>query len=271
MGRMRTLKPDFFRSRSLARVPMAARLTFQGLWCEADDHGRGIADARLLKGSVWPLEDEMTSAEVAAHLGDLERTGHIRLYEIAGEAYYEICSWEEHQAAAYRRGDAIHPLPPAHTPSPDMPHDQSCEKVRAARPDVLEVEVEVEQGTGNREQGSPVSDTFGADVPRLCEKLADRVEANGSKRPTVTKAWLTECDRMLRLDGRTAEQVERAIDWCQSDDFWRSNVLSMLKLREKFDQMRLAAQRSNGSRAPNGRRSNLTVLRELAEADEMAG
>lgn len=89
-----------------------------------------------------------------------------------------------------------------------------------------------------------------ADALRICEYLADAIEENGSKRPTITKAWQDEARRMLDLDGRTEAEVIRAIDWCQRGTteratFWRSNVLSMTKLRAKYDQMRLQAQQEH--------------------------
>jgi hypothetical protein len=47
----------------------------------------------------------------------------------------------------------------------------------------------------------------------------------------------------------------RAIDWCQDDEFWRSNVLSMPKLREKYEQLRLqASRRRTGGRPTNDQR-----------------
>jgi hypothetical protein len=79
------------------------------------------------------------------------------------------------------------------------------------------------------------------DVEALCEHLADRIEANGSKRPTITKAWRTACRLLLDVDGRTEDQVHKAIDWCQSDEFWRSNVMSMSALRKQYDALRLKA------------------------------
>jgi helix-turn-helix protein len=85
-----------------------------------------------------------------------------------------------------------------------------------------------------------------ADVERICQHLADRIEANGSKRPTIGKTWRDEARRLIDLDGRTEQQIITAIDWCQSHPFWRSNILSMPKLREKYDQLRLAAQRTPG-------------------------
>lgn len=80
-----------------------------------------------------------------------------------------------------------------------------------------------------------------ADVEQLCQHLADCIEENGSKRPAITSAWRTSARLLLDKDGRTVEQVLRAIDWCQADSFWRANVLSMPKLRDKYDQLRLKA------------------------------
>jgi hypothetical protein len=79
------------------------------------------------------------------------------------------------------------------------------------------------------------------DVEQVCTHLADRIEANGSKRPAITEAWRTSARLLIDKDGRTVEQVLRAIDWCQDSEFWRANVLSMPKLRERYDQLRLKA------------------------------
>lgn len=88
------------------------------------------------------------------------------------------------------------------------------------------------------------------DVDHVCRHLADRIEANGSKRPTITRRWREAARLMIDRDERTAEQIVKAIDWCQDDEFWRANILSMPTLREKFDQLRLAAQRGNARASP---------------------
>jgi DNA-binding Lrp family transcriptional regulator len=94
----------------------------------------------------------------------------------------------------------------------------------------------------------PSSSELRPDVERICTHLADWVEKNGSKRPEIGKRWRTAARLMIDADGRDPEKIMRAIDWCQQDDFWRGNVLSMDKLRQKYDQLRLAAQRSPGRR-----------------------
>lgn len=91
----------------------------------------------------------------------------------------------------------------------------------------------------NLRRGSANADR--PDTERLCEHLADRIESNGSKRPTITTRWRDAARLLIDKDGRTEDQIHRAIDWCQDDEFWRANVMSMPKLREKYDTLRLRA------------------------------
>lgn len=86
------------------------------------------------------------------------------------------------------------------------------------------------------------------DVDRICEALADLVEANGSKRPRVLDAWRDSARLLMDKDGRSEQQILWLLNWCQSDSFWRGNILSMPTFREKFDRLRLAAQREYESR-----------------------
>ena len=108
---IRTIKPQFFRSRKLASVSRDARLTLVGLWVEADGHGRGSADPHVLKGAVWPLDHDITHETVLEHLYDLSDAEQIVLFEVDEEPYFEVVGWEKHQAANYRRGEPQHPSP----------------------------------------------------------------------------------------------------------------------------------------------------------------
>ncbi len=90
-----------------------------------------------------------------------------------------------------------------------------------------------------------LSRTYGDEIHKACNLLADLIEANGSRRPTVSDKWLSDMERLNRIDQRTWEQITKAIEWCQDDDFWRGNIMSPGKLRKQYDQLRLAAQRNN--------------------------
>lgn len=83
---------------------------------------------------------------------------------------------------------------------------------------------------------------FDDEVYQACNLFADLIEANGSKRPTVSDKWLTDMERLHRIDGRSWEQINAAIRWVQNDSFWRANVMSPDKLRKQYDALRLRAQ-----------------------------
>jgi CubicO group peptidase (beta-lactamase class C family) len=65
------------------------------------------------------------------------------------------------------------------------------------------------------------------------------------------RKWAVVADRMLRLDHRDYEKAMGLIDWAESDEFWRTNILSMEKFRKQFDQLEVKRrakkpQRKNG-------------------------
>lgn len=105
------------------------------------------------------------------------------------------------------------------------------------------------------EQEQPENPEPRQDVDRLCLLLADRIITNGGnpekyRAKAKTKAWRDPMRLLLDRDGVEPERVGKAIEWCQADDFWRGVILSPANLREKFDQLRLAAQRNGHGQAP---------------------
>ena len=82
------------------------------------------------------------------------------------------------------------------------------------------------------------------DVRRLCDLLAELMVANGCRPPSITKTgWYDPIRLLIEKDGISPDRVERAIRWCQADEFWRANIHSGKALREKFDTLRQQAAR----------------------------
>lgn len=111
------------------------------------------------------------------------------------------------------------------------------------------------------------------DVEQLCTRLRDRVIENGCKPPKITSAWRTSARLLLDTDHRPLQEALWMIDWCQRDEFWRPNVLSMPKFRDQYDQLVLKAKaevkrnRSGGS-GPGDRRGGRRVdVAALPEED----
>ncbi len=51
--------------------------------------------------------------------------------------------------------------------------------------------------------------------------------------------WTFQIDRLVRLDHRPPEEIRQVIVFAQTSSFWRSNILSAQKLREKYTTLRL--------------------------------
>lgn len=110
MARIRTIKPAFFRSHDVTPLSYRARLTWIGLWTYVDDEGRGRDDARIIKGELWALEDDVTWQEVERDLMELSRSGHVLRYEVSGRQFLAIPTWGEHQVIS-RPTKSKHPAP----------------------------------------------------------------------------------------------------------------------------------------------------------------
>jgi hypothetical protein len=51
--------------------------------------------------------------------------------------------------------------------------------------------------------------------------------------------WALQIDRLIRLDHRPPEEIRQVIVFAQTSSFWRSNILSGQKLREKYTTLLL--------------------------------
>lgn len=55
------------------------------------------------------------------------------------------------------------------------------------------------------------------------------------------QTWAKHIDLMIRIDKRSVEDIRSVMIFCQNDNFWKANILSTSKLREKFDQLMIRA------------------------------
>lgn len=76
----------------------------------------------------------------------------------------------------------------------------------------------------------------------LARYLERNILQNNSKFPqseTQRQRWAKDIDLMLRLDKLDPDDIAEVIAWCQQDSFWRSNILSGKKLRQKYQELRM--------------------------------
>ena len=251
--RIRSIKPEFWRSEDIADLTVEDRLLFIGLWSYVDDNGVGIDRLADVCADLFALDLERdppeTFARVSRGLQNLSEAGRIVRYTVEGKSYLHITNWSKHQR--------IDKPNKARYPHPDAENATIREEVATPSRDPRETPAPGTEEQGNRgtgEQGTcdpadagslsdaasgaDATEATNPDAEALSHYLADRIRTNGNKVRTVGKRWHDAMDRLIRIDGYTPEQIRQVIDWSQGNEFWAPNILSAPKLREKFDTLK---------------------------------
>jgi hypothetical protein len=266
MARIRTIKPDFWSDGKNVALSPLARLLFIGSWNFAIcDNGHLPDDPFGLKLKVLPADD----VDPTELLDELLFSGQVVRGQTAdGRSYLHIPRLRDHQKIDGRwtpRCFVCSQDDPAGTQpaSPELPETHaSLDEARRDSPELPETHP-VREGKGREKNVGNAADAAPSreDVEELCNHLHRRVIENGS-RVNITGKWRDAARLLLDRDERAPAEIHALIDWCQDSEFWRANVQSMPKFREKYDSLRLQAQQRGGLRvvvASDGRRTWTTT------------
>lgn len=265
----------------VAEANPVATLIWPWMLTAFDDWGRAGANSRRLKAQLFPAIPMITIETIEEALGLYQSVGLLQLYEVNGKRYMAIPQdkWYKYQTHMNRKdrrpgkdkmnsdcpapsegiptgphGDAWGTTGPPRGPIPSPSPSPS-----PSRDTAITLEPAKKPRRSKKEEPQ-----FAADSQeyRLAKLLRDRILDNlpTAKVPNDgeprMQSWCKEMDLMLRVDKRDPAEIEELIDWCQRDSFWRSNILSPKKLREKYDQLALKRQergeRSGRSGKPAG-------------------
>jgi hypothetical protein len=123
MGRIRTSKPEWWKSAKWCRLSRDVRSTYKGIWeVMCDDEGRFLADPRQVKADVWPLDDDITPKKLAAWLPKLAdvmvttpdgvKSPAVIFYEVDGVRYGFLPGFVKHQKISHPTPSKL-PKPPS--------------------------------------------------------------------------------------------------------------------------------------------------------------
>ncbi len=224
MARIRSVKPEFWKSVAIARLPHRTRLAFIALWSYVDDNGVGRDVPQLIHGELFALEPDPREAlaNVREDLARLSDEGRITRYTVGGKPYLHITNWDEHQ-----RIDK--PNKPRY-PGPDDPgasvtcgyggsREDPATPSRDPR-DSPEQTQRLEQGSrGAGEQGIPPEAGARADV-------AVAVIADTTTAQILVAEWLDHCRK--RPPGSVVGQVGKLIRQMLEEGIDSSDVRSGL-------------------------------------------
>jgi hypothetical protein len=99
--RIRTVKPEFWRSDDIDALSIPDRLLFIGLWSYVDDSGVGVDKESAIAADLFAgdlaRDPHECSVRVHGGLQRLAQAGLIRRYTVRGRRYIHIVNWAKHQ------------------------------------------------------------------------------------------------------------------------------------------------------------------------------
>lgn len=116
-GRIRSIKPEWLEDELMSQAPDGARVMSIALILLADDYGNGRVNKLQQAARVFPPSDESLEALADSYrrfseaIEILQRLRFIGLYQVAGQHYFTIRKWSDHQKVSHP-GKPLVPGPP---------------------------------------------------------------------------------------------------------------------------------------------------------------
>lgn len=95
--RIRTIRPEFYESETIGALSWDARLVFISLWSYAEDNGVNRDNARLIRGTCFAYDADVSVERIEAALDELESAGCIRRYTQNGKRLLWIPNFHRYQ------------------------------------------------------------------------------------------------------------------------------------------------------------------------------
>jgi len=233
----RSLWGSISTSKKVNRLSLKAALLYTWAIAYFDDYGFQDGDPRILKGTVFPKRDDVTQEEIPGLIEEIIASddGDIplwNLYIVDNEVFLQDPVWFQRQTfhGIRKKPSKILALLTEHQIntglSPELVSEGCASEVKKK---LSEEEV----------KGSEVKCLSTPEAQRLAHLLLERIKVwfPKFKPPERISGWSKPIDEMMRLDGREEKDIEQVIKWCQSDSFWRKNILSGNTLRLKFNRL----------------------------------
>lgn len=115
-------------------------------------------------------------------------------------------------------------------------------------------------------------ETVRPDIDGIIQGFSDLLKANDVKHKPG-QSWHTAARLLIDKDGYTPDQIMFVARFATNDDFWKSNILSIPKLREKFEALKIKAQAQARPKPSTGAQARLQAGFDLLQQTraELAG
>ena len=100
---------------------------------------------------------------------------------------------------------------------------------------------------------------------RIWQDVDNMAPNNTTTQRAKVKNWAEPIRLMIERDNRTHSEIYQLWQWVQSDSFWRANILSPAKLRDKFNDLQIRQNQSTGNIHGKTKSANNVVTDEQLE------
>ena len=259
--RIRSTKPEFWKSRRIASVDWDARLVLKGLESYVDDNGVGVDDIELIVTDVFPRDmfasPRETVARVSAAISTLEQAGLVWRYEGNGDRLLYIAFWEDIQRID-RPGKGRNPRPDGTWNYRDS---EIRESVASPRESVATGTGEQgNRGTGEEHTCSPATpsserapdrfEEFWSHYPRKVGKKAARAKYAAACKRADPQQVIDGAERLAHDPNLPEERfIPHPTTWLERDG-WEDGPLPELTTNRSAERARSGWQAMSGNSAP---------------------
>ncbi len=107
----RILRESICTSSTIERLTWFEEVFFYRLLVQCDDFGRMDARPAVLRSRLFPLREDIDGKAVVKVLERLREVELLELYEMEGQPYLQVMTWEKHQRVRNRREKYPSPFP----------------------------------------------------------------------------------------------------------------------------------------------------------------
>ena len=234
-------------SKKVNTISEGAENLYYRLNINADDYGRYHAEPAIIKGQIYTLR-KISLKQIENRIQELFKVRLIKLYRNNGEPYLEIVDFEKHQTFKSDRPKK------AEFPEPEeyLKHQMEDNGIQMDTNGSLSKD-NLTKDKLSKDKISKLSlclKNISDEDRKLTQLLIDLMLKNDPASSIIRRLtekrqleWMDACRKLREIDGRSPQLIERIVRFSQEDDFWHKNILSMTKLREKFDQLFLKAKK----------------------------
>jgi len=225
---------DWTASENIDQLSADAEVFLIRLIMKADDFGIYQGNPKLLKSALFPLRD-LKDQFILKCIKELTTAKIVIYYEVEGKKYIKINEFGQR----LRKMKSIYPEP-----------DDNARTIDSGPPP--ETETETKQKPKQETESENVLLLSILDESTLNEidlitfsywKLFKQnlLSSGITKTATLDKAklktWSKEVRLMIESDGRTIDELKTVFKFLGVSNFWKKNIQSTKKLREKFERL----------------------------------